>query len=75
MATCDDDFHVDGVRCRALPNYKVFIGYGLPKSFRFMVAMRIGEDREDAVRRHKKFPAARAAAQGELPTVAHLMLS
>ena len=54
----DDDgflFPVDGLQCKAYSSYKVKVGLNLPKKHRFLVNMKIGDDRESAVRRHAKF--------------------
>ena len=62
----DEEFLVDGVRCKALRNWRIKVGYGLGKSTQFIVTIRNGEEREDAVLRHAKFAAAKAAAASSM---------
>jgi len=66
MASYANDFDVDGVQCRALPNWLIKVGIGLPKSLTFTVKMRNGEEREEAVLRHAKFAAAKSAAASSM---------
>ena len=54
----DTEFDVDGVACKSQSSYLVTVGTNIPKKLRFPVKMRVGEDRDAAVRRHAKFVAA-----------------
>ena len=53
-------FRVLGVRCKAESADRVRMGWRLKSKDRVVVKMRVGEDRAEAVRRHKSFDEVRS---------------
>ena len=72
-AQMDDDgdiFWVETLRCKAMKGWIVKVGLNLKKAKQFPVKIKVGQDREEAVRGHPKYTAAleaAAAALGDQP--------
>ena len=70
MENDGDFFWVGNVHCKSQKGWLVTVGVNLRKNHRFTVKIKVGQDREQAVREHRKYPAtleAAAAALGAPP--------